>query len=429
MRGEYIPGIPRSDLSDLLCDFKMGARARWYQFKSDQSHFIFEIFDFFGGFSKEAHSFQQLLCVGSLFGRLAALHWKDPVANSFGGTDHQHFLYRTAVRNGRSYPAKRRRTSGFDRGVFRPWTWADLSVEGRRELDMLMIRWFIDWCLSNQYMPGTQRFFWHDTSNLAIFFKTPNVMIKHWDMLFLPNYARSWVVLVCVMCQLRLMRKSAMMRYCGVWLHKTCSLCRESLLDVPWTIRSSFLLGTFSTKSLSHLLHPTSFTSWTLRPAGSLGTRWGASIRPGNLGDAAENGGRVSGCLAIYTWYTWITWFTFIEKIHGHWCDLWAQGSPRNDRYKAPRFWYPHTTLIVKNEVKTSYNRVLVWRGLYMFTFHNISRSFYFIQEMRVQINMKNVTANIIISQRHVCFTIKTPLTFNLFIYIYTNGSFSRQPS
>ena len=54
-----------------------------------------------------------------------------------------------------------------------------------------------------------------------------------------------------------------------------------------------------------------------------------------------------------------------------------------------------------------------------MFTFHNISRSFYFIQEMPIQINMKNVTTNIIISQRHVGFTIKTLLTFNLFTHIY----------
>lgn len=176
-RGEYIRGIPWSDLSDLLCDFKMGDKlaAWWYQFKSDQSHFILEIFDFFGGFSKEAHSFQQLLCVGSLLDALQPCIWKDPVANSFGGTDHQHFLYRTAVRNGRSYPAKRRRTSAFC-GVFRPWTWADLSVEGRRNLIyMLMIRWFIDWCLSNQYICQEHREFFDTTLPILLFFSRPQM--------------------------------------------------------------------------------------------------------------------------------------------------------------------------------------------------------------------------------------------------------------
>ena len=92
---------------------------------------------------------------------------------------------------------KRRRTSAFC-GVFRPWTWADLSVEGRGNL---ICWWYVDSLIDVFQINICQEhrdFFDTTLPILLFFFKTPNVMIKHWDMLFLPNYARSWVVLVCV---------------------------------------------------------------------------------------------------------------------------------------------------------------------------------------------------------------------------------------
>ena len=197
-------------------------------------------------------------------------------------------------------------------------------------------------------------------------------MIKHWDMLFLPNYARSWVVLVCVcVCHVSTPADAQICDDEIVWSltpqnmqlmqakSTRCPLNHSQLLFLRYVLNKIFVAS------------PSSYVLYVLNiaPAGSLGTRRGASIRPGNLGvrpKMEENSdwkqqqqvpkkfGRVSGCLAIYTWYTW---FTFIEKI---------QGSPRNNRYKAPRFWYPHTTSIVKNEVKTSYNRVSMKGTIYV---------------------------------------------------------------
>ncbi len=144
---------------------------------------IFEIFDFFGGFSWEAHSFQRrLLCGnGSLLDAWCLCGLKRPCGRPFWQYRPAKFLYRTAVRTG---PSLRKKTEDKGTGVFRcALDFNHFFVEGKGGD---LICWYLRYLLIIICMPGTQRFLPRHFHVLLICFKPPAVMIKHWDMLFCP---------------------------------------------------------------------------------------------------------------------------------------------------------------------------------------------------------------------------------------------------
>ena len=106
-------------------------------------------------------------------------------------------------------------------------------------------------------------------------------------MSFFPNYARSWVVLVCVcVCHVSTPADAQICDDEIVWSltpqnmqlmqrkSTRCPLNHSQLLFLRYVLNKIFVAS------------PSSYVLYVLSiaPAGSLGTRRGASIRPGNLG-------------------------------------------------------------------------------------------------------------------------------------------------